>query len=321
MRRLRQHQALRELVRETQVSVSDLVMPLFIKEGVGIKSPLTSMPGQYQYSVDTVTDEVLELNALGIPAVLLFGIPQQKDATGSSACQSDAVIAKAAVSIKKTVPEMLIIADLCLCEYTDHGHCGVIKQNHLGQPDVDNDATLPLLVEQAVVLAQAGADVIAPSGMMDGAVAAIREGLDRAGFSDIAILSYAVKYASSFYGPFREAAEGTPQFGDRCTYQMDPANGREALREAALDVDEGADMLMVKPAMAYLDVINNVKQHYPEIPLAAYHVSGEYSMIKAASEKGWIDESKAMHESLIAMKRAGADILITYFAKAYAKRN
>jgi porphobilinogen synthase len=298
-----------------------LVMPLFIKEGAGIKTAISSMPGQYQFSVDQLADEIAMLQSLKIPAVLLFGIPANKDAKGSAALQSDSAVAQAIKTIKQQAAELLVIADLCLCEYTDHGHCGVIHKTANGNQDVDNDATLSLLVEQAVVLAQAGADVIAPSGMMDGMIQALRQGLDAAGFQHVALMSYAVKYASSFYGPFRDAAEGAPQFGDRRTYQMDPANGREALREAALDVAEGADMLMVKPAMNYLDVICRVKHAHPAVPMAAYQVSGEYSMIKAAAAQGWLDETQAMLESLTAIKRAGADIIISYFAKDFAQLN
>ncbi|MDF1655123.1 MAG: porphobilinogen synthase [Coxiellaceae bacterium] len=319
LRRLRATEAMRQLVRETHLSVKDMVMPLFIKEGHELKIPIDSMPGQYQFSVDQLDHEIEQIAALGIPAVLLFGIPAHKDANGSDALSGQGIIARAIQHIKAIAPELLVISDLCMCEYTDHGHCGVIHENAHGNDDVHNDQTLSLLAQQAVVHAQAGADVIAPSGMMDGAIQAIRSALDGAGFQHVTILSYAVKYASSFYGPFREAAEGAPQFGDRRSYQMDPANGREALREAALDVAEGADMLMVKPALNYLDVICRVKQQHPNIPLAAYMVSGEYAMIKAAAERGWLDESQAMLESLTAIKRAGADFIINYFAKDFAK--
>ncbi len=319
MRRLRSSGAMRRLLRETAVSVDDLVMPLFIKEGRDIKKAIPSMPGQYQLSMDQLADELADIQRLKIPAILLFGIPASKDATGSEALKSDGAVAQAIKAIKQHAADLLVIADLCLCEYTDHGHCGVIHQAVDGSKDVDNDATLDLLVKQALVLAEAGADVIAPSGMMDGMILALRQGLDAAGFQHIALMSYAVKYASSFYGPFRDAAEGAPQFGDRRSYQMDPANGREALREAALDVAEGTDMLMVKPAMNYLDVIYRVKQAHPAVPMAAYQVSGEYSMIKAAAAQGWLDESHAMMESLTAIKRAGADIIITYFAKDFAQ--
>lgn len=319
LRRLRATDAMRRMVRETQLSVNDMVMPLFIKDGHELKIPVDSMPGQYQFSVDQLDQEIEQIVALGIPAVLLFGIPSHKDAKGSDALSDQGVIARAIQHIKSIAPELLVISDVCMCEYTDHGHCGVVHEKAPGQFDVHNDKTLPYLAQQAVVHAQAGADIIAPSGMMDGAIQAIREALDEADFKDVSIMSYAVKYASSFYGPFREAAEGAPQFGDRRSYQMDPANGREALREAALDVEEGADILMVKPALNYLDVICRVKQQHPNVPLAAYLVSGEYSMIKAAAERGWLDETQAMLESLTSIKRAGADFIINYFAKDFAK--
>lgn len=316
-RRLRQNFAMRALLRETQLSVQQLVMPLFIKSGEGIKQPITSMPGQYQLSLDKLPAELLEIKNLGIPAVLLFGLPSYKDEVGSSAWQDDGIIAKAISVCKEVAPEILVIADVCFCEYTSHGHCGVLSE--CGQDvQVDNDATLENLAKQAVCLAQAGADIIAPSGMMDGMVGAIREALDENDFSQTPILSYAVKYASAFYGPFREAAEGAPQKGDRNTYQMDPANANEALKEAELDVQEGADMLMVKPAIHYLDIIFRLKMNFPQIPLAAYHVSGEYAMLKAAGQNGWLNEEKAMLESLLAIKRAGADVIITYYAKEAA---
>ncbi len=314
LRRLRTHPRLRDLICEHRLHVNDFVLPLFIKEGNNIQLPISSMPGHYQLSVDRLAQEIDQIVALGIPAVILFGIPGYKDASGSEALQHDSIIAKATRAIKKRAPELLVITDLCFCEYTDHGHCGVIENK-----DVDNDKTLALLTQQALVHANAGADVIAPSGMMDGMIAALRHGLDQAGFSHLPILSYAVKYASSFYGPFREAAEGAPQFGDRKTYQMNPANAQMGLREAELDVQQGADMLMVKPAQAYLDVICRVKQTFPQIPLSAYQVSGEFAMIKAAAAKGWIDEQAVMLESLLAIKRAGADFIITYFAKEAAR--
>ncbi len=318
LRRLRQHAALRELLCEHRLSVKDLVLPLFIKAGTGIQNPIASMPGHCQWSVDRLPSEIDSILAAKIPAVLLFGLPAEKDALGSAALRSDGVVQRAIRIIKAKAPELLIMTDLCFCEYTDHGHCGPIHRNHRGVPDVDNDATLQWLAEQAVSLAKAGADVIAPSGMMDGMVKVIRQALDDHAFSDIPILSYAVKYASAFYGPFREAADGAPKFGDRKTYQMNPANANEALREAELDVSEGADLLMVKPAHTYLDIIYRIKQRYPEIPLGAYHVSGEFAMIKAAAERGWLNESSAMLESLLAIKRAGADFIITYFAKDIA---
>lgn len=314
LRRLRNNSSMRALLREHRLSAQDLVCPIFIKEGEHIHQPIASMPGQYQLSVDQLDAEIQSIVDLGLPAVILFGIPKQKDATGSHALNEKGVIQAAIRRIKQVSPDLLVIADLCLCEYTDHGHCGVIGE----QGDVDNDKTLVLLSQQAISLAEAGADVIAPSGMMDGMVKAVRHGLDQAGFSDRAILSYAVKYASAFYGPFRDAAEGAPQFGDRKTYQMNPANASEALREADLDVAEAADMLMVKPAHTYLDIIYRIKQRHPSVPLGAYHVSGEFAMLKAAAEKGWIDETAAMFESLLAIKRAGADFIITYYAKMAA---
>jgi porphobilinogen synthase len=318
LRRLRKHPALRRLINETVISTDDLVLPLFIKSGEGIKCPIESMPGQYQLSVDQLPNEIKVISELNIPAVILFGIPDEKDEKGLSSLNDNGVIQQAVRQIKQLAPEMLVITDLCFCEYTNHGHCGVLTGSTVSGFDVDNDRTLKLLVKQAESYARAGADVIAPSGMMDGMVGALRDGLNQAGYTNIPILSYAVKYASSFYGPFREAAEGAPQFGDRKTYQMNPANGAMALREAELDVKEGADMLMVKPGMAYLDIIYRVKQQFPSVPLGAYQVSGEYSMIKAAAEKGWIDEQEAMMESLVAIKRAGADFIITYFAKKAA---
>jgi porphobilinogen synthase len=313
-RRLRNHPKLRALLSETTLTVNDLVQPLFITHGANVHKPISTMPGQAQFSVDKVGDEAKAIADLGIPAVLLFGIPESKDAEGSSSWQDDGVIQQAIREIKKTAPDLLVIADVCFCEYTDHGHCGVLCE----KSTVDNDKTLPLLAKQAVSFASAGADILAPSGMMDGMVAVIREGLDEAGFEHLPILSYAVKYASSLYGPFREAAEGSPQFGDRKTYQMNPANSHVALREAELDIQEGADMLMVKPAVNYLDIIYRLKQTFPEMPLGAYHVSGEYAMIKAAAEKEWIDERKVALEILLSIKRAGADFVITYFAKDIA---
>ncbi len=318
MQRLRQNTRLRALVRETQLTPQDLVYPLFIHHGTGLKNPIQSMPGCFQQSVDQLESEIAEIVQLKIPAVLLFGLPEYKDAQGSSSWQEQGVVQQAIRKIKALAPELLIIADVCFCEYTDHGHCGIMNSqsdNH----NLDADATLPLLVKQALSLVQAGADVIAPSGMVDGMVRALREGLDGEQFSHIPIMSYTIKYASALYGPFREAAQGAPQFGDRRTYQMDSANANEALREAALDVSEGADMLMVKPAQAYLDIIWRIKERYPELPMVAYQVSGEYAMIKAAGEKGWIDEKRVMMEILTGIKRAGADIIISYYAKEAAK--
>lgn len=320
LRRLRKNATLRALVSETQLNVDKLILPLFIKHGTGIKNPISSMPGHYQLSIDMLEDEIKSITALGIKSVLLFGIPAEKDAHGKDAYSDNGIVQTATRAIKKLAPNLLVITDVCFCEYTDHGHCGVVTDHvHGGEVDVDNDKTLALLAKQAVSHAKAGTDVIAPSGNMDGMVAAIRHALDEAGFTNLPILSYSVKYASAMYGPFRQAAEGAPQFGDRRTYQMDIANSREAMRECALDVAEGADMLMVKPAHTYLDIIYRVKQAYPDIPLCAYHVSGEYSAIKAAAEKGWLDERRSALEVLTAIHRAGADFIITYFAKDAAK--
>ncbi|MBC8160671.1 MAG: porphobilinogen synthase [Roseiflexaceae bacterium] len=314
-RRLRRTDTLRQMVRETTLDTADLIAPLFIVEGRDIEKPIGSMPGQAQLSVDRLDREIDSMRELGIPAVLLFGIPAHKDAQGSGAWDEAGPVPQAIAAIKRRAPDTVIVADVCLCEYTDHGHCGVLAGP--GQGDVLNDPTLELLARASLAYAKAGADIIAPSAMMDGQVAAIRAGLDAAGYSDTPILAYAAKFASAFYGPFREAAESTPQFGDRRTYQMDPANGREALHEVALDVAQGADMLMVKPAGAYLDIIRAVRERYT-LPLAAYQVSGEYAMIKAAAANGWIDERRAVLESLTAIKRAGADMIITYYAKQAA---
>lgn len=311
LRRLRQQPILREMIRGHSLSANDLVLPLFIKAGHGIRQPIASMPGHFQLSLDQLPQELDDIESLGIRAVILFGIPAEKDASGQSSWSDDGIIQAAVRAIKARTQSVLVIADVCFCEYTDHGHCGVLDDcGH-----VDNDRTLENLAKQAVSLAESGADVIAPSGMMDGMVQAIRTGLDTHGFQNTPILSYAVKYASAFYGPFRDAAEGAPQQSDRSGYQMDIADDGGALREAALDVQEGADMLMVKPAGAYLDIIYRVKQAFPGVPMCAYQVSGEFAMIKAAAEKGWIDHDRVMLESLLAMKRAGADFIITYFAK------
>jgi porphobilinogen synthase len=301
------------MVRETTLSVKDFINPLFVRHGQNIKDPIVSMPGQYHFSVDRIGKEVEEIWSLGIPSIILFGLPDKKDAVGSRSYAEDGVVQQAISAIKEKVPEMVVMTDVCLCEYTDHGHCGIIKE---GQ--VDNDATLELLARQAVSHAKAGADFVAPSDMMDGRVAAIREELDANGFQEIGILSYAVKYASAFYGPFREAAESAPQFGDRSGYQMDAANAIEAIKEAVLDMEEGADMLMVKPALPYLDIVRRVREECL-LPLAAYNVSGEYAMIKAADEKGWIDGTRVMMEVLLSIKRAGADLILTYFAKEAAQ--
>jgi porphobilinogen synthase len=312
-RRLRKNENIRSLVRETIITVDDLIYPLFVCEGKGVKQEIRSMPEVYRFSLDQLIEEVKQVVELGIKAVLLFGIPDKKDEVGSSAYAKDGIVQKAVRTLKEKFPDLVVITDVCLCEYTSHGHCGIIKNY-----TVDNDATLEQLAKIAVSHAKAGADIVAPSDMMDGRVGRIREALDEAGFTEVAIMSYAVKYCSAFYGPFREAAESAPQFGDRRSYQMDPANIREALREAYLDVQEGADILMVKPAMPYLDVIKTIRQEFNH-PLAAYQVSGEYAMIKAASKLGWLDEEKIMFESLIAIKRAGADLIITYFAKKVAQ--
>lgn len=318
LRRLRGHPQIRNLVRETQLHVHDLASVLFVRHGKGIKNPVTSMPGVFQLSTDMLAEEVHEIVRLGIPAVLLFGIPEHKDAEGSDSYSKNGIIQNAIKVIKDIAPHLLIISDICFCEYTDHGHCGVVNHK-TGKADVDNDATLELLARQAISHAEAGCDVLAPSGNIDGMVAAIRQGLDSAGFSHLPILSYAVKYASGMYGPFREAAEGAPQFGDRSTYQLDPANGEESLREVALDIQEGADILMVKPAATYLDVIHRVTQAHPDIPVAAYHVSGEYALIKAAAAQGWIDERRVAMEVTTSIKRAGARFIFTYYAKEIAR--
>lgn len=313
LRRLRRTETLRALVRENRVDVGDLIYPMFVVEGKGIKQEISSMPGILRYSPDQLQTEVEEVAGLKIPAVLLFGIPQHKDETGSSAYQPDGVVQKAIRAIKSTVPELLVITDICLCEYTSHGHCGIVTN-----AAVDNDKTLPLLAKMTLSHIEAGADIVAPSDMMDGRVKAIREALDGKGYEHIPILSYAAKYASAFYGPFREAAESTPQFGDRRSYQMDPSNVREALREVEQDIAEGADIIMVKPALAYLDVIREVHDTF-NCPLAAYNVSGEYAMVKAASQQGWLDERQVVLETLTAIKRAGADIILTYHAKDVAR--
>lgn len=314
MRRLRTHPKLRDMVRETELQPSDFILPLFIRHGENERVPIASMPGHDQIPLDLLAGEIAEVDELGIPAVLLFGIPETKDAAGSDAYDDEGIIQRAVRTIKETGSDVLVISDVCFCEYTDHGHCGIINERH-GVTDVDNDATLEILVKEAVSHARAGVDVIAPSGMMDGMIGAIRGGLDQAGFENIPILSYAAKYSSAFYGPFRDAVESSPQFGDRRTYQMDPANGNEALREVALDLAEGADMLMVKPALSYLDIIRRVKEAHPEVPLAAYNVSGEFSMVKAAAANGWVDERRITLEILTSIKRAGADMIITYHAK------
>lgn len=318
LRRLRRHPQLRELVRETSLSPRDLILPLFVRHGHGERVPIGSMPGQFQLTVDHLPAEIREIEDLGIPAVILFGIPEHKDAAGSDAYSDTGIVQQAIQAIRGTSSSLLIITDVCFCEFTDHGHCGIIQHTH-GQAEVDNDATLEILQREAVSHARAGADMVAPSGMMDGMVQAIRGGLDEAGFTHLPIMSYAAKYSSGFYGPFRDAAESAPQFGDRAGYQMDPANGNEALREVELDVAEGADILMVKPALSYLDIIRRVKEAWPEIPLAAYNVSGEYALVKAAARQGWIDEQRVTLEILTSIRRAGADMILTYHAKDVAR--
>ena len=312
-RRLRKNESFRRLVRETRVSADDFIYPLFVCPGDKVKNEISSMPGNFQMSVDNVVEECGQISELGIPGVILFGIPESKDEVGSQSYADSGIVQQAVAEIKKVHPGLLVITDVCLCEYTSHGHCGVIKDG-----DVDNDETLELLAKQATSHARAGADMVAPSDMMDGRVGFIRSCLDEAGFTDMPIMAYAAKFCSSFYGPFREAAESAPQFGDRRSYQMDPANGDEALKEVELDLQEGADIVMVKPALPYLDIIYRVKSRF-EVPVAAYNVSGEFACIKAAAAKGWIDGERVMMESLLSIKRAGADIILTYFAKDAAK--
>ena len=313
MRRLRRTEGLREMVRETQLDSGDFIYPLFVVHGKGIKEEISSMPGNYHFSVDELVKEAKDVYKLGIPAVLLFGIPREKDEFGSESYSEEGIIQQAVRAIKQALPELMVITDVCMCEYTSHGHCGIVKEGA-----VQNDETLELLTRQAITHARAGADMVAPSDMMDGRVGAIRKGLDEAGFSWLPIMAYSAKFASSFYGPFREAAECAPQYGDRKSYQMDPANGNEAMREAELDIQEGADIVMVKPALAYLDVIYRIKATYG-LPTAAYQVSGEFSMIRAADAQGWLDGDRVMMESLTSIKRAGADLIITYFAKSASR--
>lgn len=316
MQRLRSSGKIRDLVRETSLSVDDLIYPIFVDETINVRQEVSSMPGVYRLPLDRVADDAKESADLGIPAVILFGIPSQKDESGSSAWGEDDIVQKAVREIKGELgKDMVVITDVCLCEYTSHGHCGVVDYD---SERVLNDPTLPLLGKTAVSHAKAGADIVAPSGMMDGMIGAIRSSLDKNGFENIPIMSYAAKYASSFYGPFRDAADSGYSFGDRSTYQMDPANSNEAMREVALDIQEGADILMVKPALPYLDILYRIKTEF-EMPTAAYNVSGEYSMIKAAAKMGWLDEKKVMYESLLSLKRAGADMILTYFAKDLAR--
>jgi len=312
-RRLRKNENFRRMVRETRLSVDNLIMPLFVVPGSRVAKPVGSMPGVAQLSVDRLVEECKEIRDLGIPAVILFGIPEVKDSVGSGAYSDDGIVQRALRALKADVPGLLLITDVCLCEYTDHGHCGVVADG-----DVDNDATLDLLAKEALSHARAGADMVAPSDMMDGRVGVIRSTLDEEGFEQVAIMAYAAKFASAFYGPFREAAESAPQFGDRRSYQMDPPNADEALREVQLDIDEGADVVMVKPALPYLDLIWRVKEAFGH-PLAAYNVSGEYAMIKAAAQNGWLDEERVMMEMLTSIRRAGADMVLTYFAKDAAR--
>jgi porphobilinogen synthase len=319
-RRLRMNAAMRRMVRETTLSADDFILPLFVMHGRDAQSAIGSMPGVFQWSVDRLPREIEQIASLGIPAVLLFGLPATKDPVGLENFAADGIVQQAVRTIKQVAPEMLVVTDVCLCEYTDHGHCGIlnVEDPHLPEGYVLNDETLAVLGRVAVSHAEAGADIVAPSGMMDGMVRAIRSSLDDAGFPMLPILSYSIKYASGFYGPFREAAGGAPKFGDRKTHQMDPANSREALREAELDVLEGADMLMVKPALPYLDIIRQTREQYPELPLAAYNVSGEYAMVKAAVANGWLDEERCVLELLTGIKRAGADMIITYHAREAA---
>lgn len=312
-RRLRTNEVIRSMVRETVVNKNELIYPLFVVEGEGIKEEISSMPDNYRFSIDMLMEEIKELYELGLKGVLIFGIPDHKDELGTSAYCEGNIVSKAIMAIKKEYPDMYVIADVCLCEYTNHGHCGFIEDGY-----VNNDKTLPLLAKTAVSYAKAGADMIAPSDMMDGRIKYIRKALDDNGFVNTVLMSYSAKYCSSFYGPFRDAADSEPKFGDRKTYQMDPANSREALKEIMADVEEGADIIMVKPALPYLDIIKSAKDN-TNIPVCAYNVSGEYSMIKAADKMGWLDGKKAAMESLVSIKRAGADIIITYFAKEFAK--
>ncbi len=313
-RRMRQNAAFRRMIRETELSVNDLILPLFAIEGKNVQNSIPSMPGHAQMSVDLLVDKVREAADVGVPAVILFGLPDSKDPLGTRAYAADGIVQKAVRAVKKALPDMAVITDVCLCQYTDHGHCGMVEKGV-----IDNDASLDLLAKTALSHAEAGADMVAPSDMMDGRVAEIRALLDDKGYAHVPIMAYSAKYCSSFYGPFREAADSAPQFGDRRTYQMDPANAQEALREATMDVEEGADIIMVKPALPYLDIIYRIREEI-DLPVAAYNVSGEFAMVKAAAEKGWIDEERVMLETLTAIKRAGADMILTYFAIDAARR-
>lgn len=322
LRRLRRTPAIRAMLRETELNPTDFIYPVFVRPGTGIQRPISSMPGISQWSVDRLVEEVASAYDLGIPAVMLFGIPENKDGVGSENFDPDGVVQRAIRALKQALPDLVVMTDVCLCEYTDHGHCGILNEEqraNLPPGAILNDPTLEILTKVAVSHAEAGADIVAPSGMMDGMVRAIRAGLDAASFDQASILSYAIKYASGFYGPFREAAESPPKFGDRKSHQMDPANSREALREAALDIQEGADILMVKPALPYLDILQSVRRTFPEMPLAAYNVSGEYAMLKAAAANGWLDERIVVLEALTGIKRAGAELILTYHAKEAAR--
>jgi len=313
-RRLRQSEGLRRMIRETHLRVDDLILPLFVIDGKDVKNPIPSMPGHYQLSIDNLLKTAREADELGIPAIILFGIPDKKDALGTGAYADSGIVQKAVKAVKDKFPELVVITDVCLCQYTDHGHCGIVEGN-----SIDNDASLDLLARTALSHAKAGADMVAPSDMMDGRVAEIRETLDESNFSQVAIMAYSAKYCSAYYGPFRSAADSAPKFGDRRTYQMDPANALEAIREVTMDIEEGADIIMVKPALAYLDIICRVREEI-DLPMAAYNVSGEFSMIKAAEKMGWIDGPRVMMETLTAIKRAGADLILTYFAIEAAKQ-
>lgn len=318
LRRLRRNETFRRMVRETRLTADDLVMPYFVRPGHGVRNPIRSMPGQYQYSIDTLVEAAREAADAGAPAVMLFGIPESKDAAGSSACAADGIIPRSVAALREALPGLCVITDVCLCEYTDHGHCGVLHENRDGVMDVENDATAAVLVEEALAHARAGASMVAPSDMMDGRVGAIRMALDAEGFQDLPIMAYSAKFASAFYGPFRDAAESPPQFGDRRSYQMDPANAREALREIELDIAEGADIVMVKPALPYLDVIRAASEMF-NLPLAAYNVSGEYAMLEAAAAQGWIERERAILETLTGIRRAGAKMILTYWAVEAAR--
>jgi porphobilinogen synthase len=318
LRRLRQHPIVRDLIRETELNLNDLVHAIFIKGEEGEKNPISSMPGHYQIPLSQLDKEIEEIVSLGIKSLMVFGVPSFKDAIGSDSFSDDGIMQKAIRQIRKLAPELLIISDICLCQYTDHGHCGVMD-DHTGCMDLNNDKTLEVLVKQSISHVKAGANMLAPSGMVDGLITTLRQGLDKVGFTHIPLMGHTAKYASAMYGPFRQATEGEPQFGDRSTYQMDPANGQEALREAAMDVIEGADILLIKPAHTYLDVIYRVKEAYPQIPLCAYHPSAEFSMIKAAAANGWINEKKVVFEVLTSIKRAGADFMVTYYTKEVAQ--